>query len=250
MPQGGHGGYPQQQWNQQPPRRDGPPMGGPSKFRNEVIVRGLSFKASESDIEDFFNRIGKVESINLQRNPDRTSKGVCFVRFFDEQAMNDAIEKSGIDFMDRKIHIEKTRPTGERAGGFGGDRPGGFGGRGGYGAPRDDFRRDDRDGGRDGGRPHWDRRDDRDQDRERSRDQDRNGGGGWNRAQNQSKTVFVGNLNFTTNESALRDFFEDCGQIKDVRITAKPDGRVSAVDNRARVSLMSSTLMRRLPKEQ
>ena len=202
------------------------------------MAKRLPYEANESDIEGFFSQFGKVASVNLQRNQDRTSRGLCFVRFDDEKAMNAAIESSGIKFMDRPVHVEKTKPRAERESSFGGnDR---FGGRGrDDDRRRDSGRRDDRDRGRD--RDEY-KRSDRDRDRERGRDRDRErsysrersrdgersggekGGASWHK--NQTRTVFVGNLNFSTNEGSLRDFFEDCGSIKDVRVTTKPDGRV------------------------
>ncbi len=203
---------------------------GQQKFRNEVLAKRLPYEATESDIESFFTQFGKVASVNLQRNQDRTSRGLCFIRFDDERSMNNAIEKNGIKLMDRPIHIEKTKPRSEREGSFG--APDRFGGRGGRDDDRrrDSFRRDDREDfrgydRRGGDRDQRDRGRDRSTSRERSRDQERGTSGpGWHK--NQTRTVFVGNLNFSTSEGSLRDFFEDCGSIKDVRVTTKPDGRV------------------------
>jgi RNA recognition motif-containing protein len=198
---------------------------GENRFKSEVLVRSLPFKASEGDIEEHFGQFGQIGSLNLLKNPDGTSKGICFVRFDEDSAMQQAIDSSGADFMGRKIVVEKTKPREERDTGSFGGRGGERGGRD-FGDRRDNFRgRDNRDndfrGGRDardGGRDRRDRDDHRERSRERERRDDRGSGG------SQSKTIFVGNLNFSTSEDALREFFEDCGGIKDVRITTKPDG--------------------------
>lgn len=42
---------------------------------------------------------------------------------------------------------------------------------------------------------------------------------------NQSKTIFVGNLNWSTDSETLSKVFEPCGKVADVRIGRKPDGR-------------------------
>jgi len=40
-----------------------------------------------------------------------------------------------------------------------------------------------------------------------------------------SNVVFVGNLGFRTTENGIRDFFYECGEIKDVRISLDEEGR-------------------------
>jgi nucleolin len=42
----------------------------------------------------------------------------------------------------------------------------------------------------------------------------------------ESKTCFIGNLSFTTEVEALREAFQDCGEIKDVRVARDPEGNV------------------------
>lgn len=192
---------------------------GGNKYRFEVLVKSLSYKAGESDIEDFFSKCGKILQVNLQRNADRTSRGLCFIKFEEEEGMNAALALDQSEFMDRRIHVEKTRPRGER------DAAGGS--RGGREERGNSYsRRDDRNGGssfgrrdRDGSRERGDRNRSRDEDRPRSN------GAGYNK-EGQSRSVFVGNLNFATHDGNLREFFEDCGSIKDIRVAKKPDGKV------------------------
>lgn len=47
-----------------------------------------------------------------------------------------------------------------------------------------------------------------------------NGGSGGD-----SSTIFVGNLGFNTTADTIREFFSECGDIKDVRIPFHDDGR-------------------------
>ena len=37
-------------------------------------------------------------------------------------------------------------------------------------------------------------------------------------------SIFIGNLSFKTNEDGIKNLFEDCGNIIDIRIAKKPDG--------------------------
>lgn len=41
----------------------------------------------------------------------------------------------------------------------------------------------------------------------------------------ESKTIFVGNLSFKSDEETIKEFFESCGKIVDVRIANGPNGR-------------------------
>jgi RNA recognition motif-containing protein len=205
--------------------------GGEKKYKNEVMARSLPFKASESELQDHFGQFGEVQSLNLLKSHDGASKGICFIRFESEDAMKQAIDSSGSELLGRRIVVEKTRPREERdPSGFGGktergdrdsrgdrgDRRDNYGSRGGDRGDRDRGDRGDRD---------RDNRRERHSSRERSRERERTHDGG-NDSGSQCKTVFVGNLNFSTTEDSLRDFFETCGGIRDVRISLKPDGKV------------------------
>jgi RNA recognition motif-containing protein len=202
--------------------------GGEKKFKNEVMARSLPFKASEADLQDHFSQFGEVQSLNLLKSHDGASKGICFVRYDSEDAMKQAIDSSGSELLGRRIVVEKTRPREERdPAGFGGrnDR-GDRGDRDGRGDRGDRGDRRDNYGSRGGDRGDYkDNRRERHGSRERSRERERPYDGGNGDSSSQCKTVFVGNLSFSTTEDSLRDFFETCGGIRDVRISLKPDGK-------------------------
>jgi|JI10StandDraft_1071094.scaffolds.fasta_scaffold729816_2 RNA recognition motif-containing protein len=224
--------------------RGGKMGGGPSREKWEIVMKGVPFKANEADITNLFSGVGEIENINLLKNDDGSSKGLCFVRFADEDAMFSAIDMSGVDMGGRKVLIERTRPKEERErggmdrggfrggdrgfGGFRGDRGGFRGGdRGGFrGGDRGGFRGGDRGGFRGGDRGGF-RGGDRGgfrggrNERSRSREFDGQRGGG----RSEGKCVFIGNMNYTTTESDLRGFFGSQGPIKEVRINTDPEGR-------------------------
>jgi len=155
------------------------------------------------------------------------SKGVAFVRYATAEGVSKAEAQSGLEFMERKIWIEKTEPRAERTekntkstenyrnNRYKGDR-------------RDNYRnnkdyRNDRDGGsrgnyNRGGQGQYSK--DRNYERNRDRERDNK-----DRERNDDFSIFVGNLNYDTTEETIRDFFDSCGAIKDVRLGKKPNGR-------------------------
>jgi len=142
----------------------------------EAFVKNLSFSVSDDDIKRFFEKCGTVERVNVLKNfSTGRSKGVAFVRFSDEGALQKALGLSGQDFEGRSIYVEKTIPKEQRPSG---DRPGG--------------------------------------DRRRNNDQ--------NERDPNSTSVFVGNLSYQTSEDSLRQLFDSCGAIKEVRIATDPTG--------------------------
>ena len=49
---------------------------------------------------------------------------------------------------------------------------------------------------------------------------------GNNNKSSSGFSIFVGNMSFKSNEKSLRKFFEDCGEVTDVRIAKNPDGKL------------------------
>lgn len=98
--------------------------GGPQdKYQKELIVKGLPFAANDDQIWEHFSTYGEVSSLNLLKGPDGGSKGICFVRMANDAGLTEAENNSGIEFMGRKIWIERSKTREEReAGGFGGQR--------------------------------------------------------------------------------------------------------------------------------
>lgn len=147
-----------------------------------IFVGNLSYKASETTIEDFFSDCGKILAVRIAKMSDGKSKGFCHVDFEDEEGVENALKKNDEEFEGRNIRVDKTQPrrenTYERRGGFNRDRDRGFGmrDRGSYGGRggdrgyhgRDNYRRNDRND-RD-----RDRNDRNERDRSRDRFRDRN----------------------------------------------------------------------------
>jgi len=155
-------------------------------------VNGLAYESSEADVRYFFEECGDIERINLPKyqNSDRNI-GYCHVRFSRRRYARRALKLSGKYLDKRYLRIEMAQ-----------DMRGG--------------RRDrDRDRGDRGDR--YDRRDRGDR-----RDRDRGGYGRERRNRDEEKgdstTIFIKNLPYDTNEDEVGDFFEDCGEVKSVRL--------------------------------
>ncbi|XP_065870283.1 glycine-rich RNA-binding protein RZ1C isoform X1 [Euphorbia lathyris] len=110
------------------------------KEENRIFVGGLSWDVTERQLENAFNRYGKVVEcqVMLERDTGRP-RGFGFITFSDRRAMENAIrEMHGREFGDRVISVNKAQPK------MGGDDldqgyRGGYsssGGRGGYGGDR------------------------------------------------------------------------------------------------------------------
>lgn len=49
--------------------------------KSRVIVRNLSFKASEEDLKKSFEKFGEIVSVNIPKKPDGKMRGFGFVQF-------------------------------------------------------------------------------------------------------------------------------------------------------------------------
>ncbi|KAJ4720710.1 putative Glycine-rich RNA-binding protein [Melia azedarach] len=112
------------------------------KDENRIFVGGLSWNVTERQLENAFNRFGKIVEcqIMLERDSGRP-RGFGFITYADRRAMDEAIrEMHGREFGDRVISVNKAQPKmggedldhgyrgGYSSGGrgsYGGDKPAG-----------------------------------------------------------------------------------------------------------------------------
>jgi len=82
----------------------------------KLFVGGLSYSATNSQLEELFSQAGKVESVNVIT--DRYSgqgKGFGFVEMASEEDAQNAIKTlNGTDFNGRKINVSEARPQENR----------------------------------------------------------------------------------------------------------------------------------------
>jgi RNA recognition motif-containing protein len=117
----------------------------------KLYVGNLSFKTTESDLNELFSQAGTVDSVRIitDRETGR-SRGFGFVEFASKADGEAAIQRfAGYEYDGRALTVNEAKPQEPRGGGGfgggggrggfgggGGGRGGGGGGRGGYGGNR------------------------------------------------------------------------------------------------------------------
>jgi cold-inducible RNA-binding protein len=101
-----------------------------------IYVGNLSFQTTEHDLSALFERIGRVESVNIITDRDTgRSKGFAFVEMSDADADKAIAQLNGTEVGGRTLTVNEARPREDRGGRGDGGR-GRSGGRGGYGGSR------------------------------------------------------------------------------------------------------------------
>eukprot|EP00403_Amphidinium_massartii_P034373 CAMPEP_0178434494 /NCGR_PEP_ID=MMETSP0689_2-20121128/33452_1 /TAXON_ID=160604 /ORGANISM="Amphidinium massartii, Strain CS-259" /LENGTH=533 /DNA_ID=CAMNT_0020056559 /DNA_START=97 /DNA_END=1695 /DNA_ORIENTATION=- len=85
---------------------------GPSEANpRQVFVAGVA-DMPEDDIRTFFEEVGEVDRLKILRNPDGTSKGVCFVTFRTEDQANRALTMHGTDIGGKNLVVRHANAAG------------------------------------------------------------------------------------------------------------------------------------------
>ena len=110
-------------------------------MKSKLYVGNLPFDAGDGDIEELFAESGKVQSVNLIKDPHTgRARGFGFVEMETEEDASKAIENiNDKEFMGRVLVVnlaKENRDGGRRPSGGGGGRSGGGGGYGGGGGGR------------------------------------------------------------------------------------------------------------------
>jgi RNA recognition motif-containing protein len=101
-----------------------------------IYVGNLSFQTTEHDLSMLFERIGRVESVNIITDRDTgRSKGFAFVEMSDADADKAIAQLNGTEVGGRTLTVNEARPREDRGGRGDGGR-GRSSGRGGYGGNR------------------------------------------------------------------------------------------------------------------
>ena len=96
----------------------------------KLFVGNLSFNTDERRLEELFQSVGAVDTVNIVRDQmTGRARGFAFVEMQSEEDAQSAIQKLNDTELDgRKLAVNEARP--KPTGGGGGGRPGGGGGRG------------------------------------------------------------------------------------------------------------------------
>jgi cold-inducible RNA-binding protein len=96
----------------------------------KLFVGNLSFNTDERRLEELFQSVGPVDTVNIVRDQmTGRARGFAFVEMQTDADAQSAIQRLNDTELDgRKLAVNEARP--KPAGGGGGGRPGGGGGRG------------------------------------------------------------------------------------------------------------------------
>jgi cold-inducible RNA-binding protein len=96
----------------------------------KLFVGNLSFNTDERRLEELFQSIGAVDTVNIVRDQmTGRARGFAFVEMQSEADAQTAIQKLNDTELDgRKLAVNEARPKPTGGGGGGGGRPGGGGG--------------------------------------------------------------------------------------------------------------------------
>jgi cold-inducible RNA-binding protein len=97
----------------------------------KLFVGNLSFNTDEARLEELFQSVGPVDTVNIVRDQmTGRARGFAFVEMQTDADAQSAIQKLNDTELDgRKLAVNEARPK-PAGGGGGGGRPGGGGGRG------------------------------------------------------------------------------------------------------------------------
>lgn len=89
-------------------------------MQNKLFIGNLSFKLTDDDIRELFEKFGKITEVAIPRNRDTDRpRGFAFITFENEDSAKKALALDGHEIDGRKIRVSIA--TGEkRTGGTGG----------------------------------------------------------------------------------------------------------------------------------
>ncbi|XP_063832170.1 RNA-binding protein 28-like [Ostrinia nubilalis] len=164
-----------------------------------LIVRNISFKATEDSLRDHFSQYGTVEEVKLLRKPDGKLVGCGFVHYTHVPMANKAITATNKKpFLDRPIYVSWAVPRHKYGENAEQDQP-----------PRKSATFGD-----------YEKITVKDEDQTKS-DKDKN-----KQRINRNARLIIRNVSFKATEESLKEHFQPYGDILEVKLLKKPDGKL------------------------
>ena len=69
----------------------------------------MSYDAGEPEIKELFKDCGNLVHINLLKSPKGFNRGLAFIKFGSEAALQKALALNGVEHMERTLVIEKAK---------------------------------------------------------------------------------------------------------------------------------------------
>jgi len=80
----------------------------------KIIVRHLNYKTVEKTIEEYFQKYGKVKSVDIKKDPDGSSRGFGFVVFENEADLQEAIKEEKQTLDSHEVLVSLPKPLSEK----------------------------------------------------------------------------------------------------------------------------------------
>jgi nucleolin len=79
------------------------------KMKNIVFIGNLSFKTNEDGIKNVFEDCGKIIDFRIAKTPEGRPRGFAHVDFDSNEAVENALEKTGYKLDGRELRIDRTK---------------------------------------------------------------------------------------------------------------------------------------------
>ncbi|CAK1542491.1 unnamed protein product [Leptosia nina] len=179
-----------------------------------LIIRNISFKATEESLKDHFSKFGNVEEVKLLKKPDGRLVGCAFVHFTHVPMANKAInETHKKPFLGRPIYVSWAVPKDKYE----------------VQVPNKDFKLGTVSFSSDGEeensedkaeKPKW-KAEKPNKKVEKVEKEDKN-----KVRINRNARLIIRNVSFKSTEESLKEHFQSYGDIQEVKLLKKPDGKL------------------------
>lgn len=178
--------------------------GDPPERNGRIIVRNISFKATKETLKEHFSKFGTINEVNLLKKPDGKLVGCGFIHFQDVAMAEKAIAATNKKpFLDRPIHVAFAVPKKSYIQNLGSNDA----------KPRFNISNDEEN------KTSFKK--------ENMELTEKTNGSDKNKVRiNRNARLIIRNVSFKATEETLKEHFQPYGDILEVKLLKKPDGKL------------------------
>lgn len=76
----------------------------------DLFVANIKYDANEADLRALFETVGVVTKVKLVFQPDGRSRGLAFIRLYDDDAERAIAQLDGYTWRGRQLHVVMAEP--------------------------------------------------------------------------------------------------------------------------------------------